>query len=116
MSWLPDPDSCAVDAFTVKWSNHFFYAFPPFCLVLRTLNKIIQDKAQGIVIVPKWESQPWYPLFQKLLIKEPIIIDAKSKPLNFPFRSQVNQFTLVAGILSGNRLEEQGTLKRQSPC
>lgn len=35
-------------------SQRILYAFPPFRLTPRVLDKIIQDKAEGIVIVPKW--------------------------------------------------------------
>jgi hypothetical protein len=44
----------------------YFYAFPPFCVILRTLKKIIHDKAQGTLVVPYWPSQPWFPLLEKL--------------------------------------------------
>ena len=32
-AWKPDPAAVAVDAFSVDWTNKYFYAFPPFCLV-----------------------------------------------------------------------------------
>ena len=40
ISWHPDPDAEAVDAFTVDWGKLKFYAFPPFCLIARCLQKI----------------------------------------------------------------------------
>ncbi|XP_011883838.1 PREDICTED: uncharacterized protein LOC105570987 [Vollenhovia emeryi] len=46
-SWFPDPLSVAVDAFTVDWSRVYFYAFPPFAIITKTLRKIIKDKAEG---------------------------------------------------------------------
>ncbi|KAJ8914276.1 hypothetical protein NQ315_011010 [Exocentrus adspersus] len=39
ISWHPDPESCAVDAFTLNWSNIYFYAFPPFPLLPRLFKK-----------------------------------------------------------------------------
>jgi hypothetical protein len=36
-SWLRDPRATGVDAFTADWGSWYFYAFPPFCLILRTL-------------------------------------------------------------------------------
>ncbi|XP_053593379.1 uncharacterized protein LOC103579263 [Microplitis demolitor] len=48
-SRYPDPDAESVDAFTVSWGKEYFYAFPPFVLVLPTLRKIINDEAVGIV-------------------------------------------------------------------
>lgn len=74
VSWLRDPEAWAVDAFTLDWSKFYFYAFPPFSLILRALQKIISDKAEGILVVPNWTSQPWYPIFQSLLTEPPLII------------------------------------------
>lgn len=44
ISWLRDPGAEAVDAFTIHWGNLFFYAFPLFSQILRTLQKIISDR------------------------------------------------------------------------
>ena len=60
VSWSPDPGAVAIDAFTVNWSSKFFYAFPPFRCVGRVIQKILQEGAQGILIVPWWPTQPWW--------------------------------------------------------
>lgn len=51
ISWHKDPDAFAVDSFTVPWTKIFFYAFPPFSVVLKALRKIISEKAKGIMVV-----------------------------------------------------------------
>lgn len=71
ISWLPDPNASAVDAFTLDWHDLDFYAFPPFCLIPKCLQKIRQDNAQGIMVVPCWPTQPWFPLLNDMLIGEP---------------------------------------------
>lgn len=63
VSWTKDPGSFAVDAFTISWGEFFFYAFPPFILITKVLQKIKAEKAEGIVVVPQWPAQPWFPLF-----------------------------------------------------
>ena len=68
ISWLPDPHAYAVDAFIVSWQDLTFYAFPPFSLLPRVLAKIIQDKAIGLLINPKWTIQSWFPLVLTLLL------------------------------------------------
>ena len=103
ISWHRDPDSIAVDAFTISWKDIYFYAFPPFSMILKCLQKIRIENASGIMIVPDWPSQPWYPLFRELLTSETLIFDAKTHILNsFCSQSQIfwNKNTLVAGILS----------------
>lgn len=57
VSWHRDPDSFAIDAFTISWSNFYFYAFPPFCLILQVLQKIKTDKAERVVVAPFWPFQ-----------------------------------------------------------
>ena len=74
-SWHRDPDAFAIDAFTISWSNWFFYAFPPFALILKTLRKIITDEAKGLVVVPNWPTQPWYPIFTSLCTEKPLLFD-----------------------------------------
>lgn len=51
-SWGPDPNSQGIDAFTANWKQYFFYAFPPFSVIPKTLQKIIKEKSKGIVVVP----------------------------------------------------------------
>nr|CAH7765682.1 unnamed protein product [Callosobruchus chinensis] len=104
ISWHPDPDAFKVDAFTVNWKKFKFYAFPPFSMILKTLQKIIGDKAEGIVVVPYWPTQPWYPIFTSLLKLPPLYLQAKKDLLLSFNKSQPHplwpQLILVAGLLS----------------
>ncbi|KAJ3641431.1 hypothetical protein Zmor_027938 [Zophobas morio] len=94
VSLLRDPESEHVDAFTIPWTGFFFYAFPPFCLILRCLNKIVRDQAEGIMVVPFWPTQPWYPLFLKLLTQDPLTF-APTYPGSRTFISQAFSFRNV---------------------
>lgn len=104
VSWFPDPDSVSVDAFTLKWSKLFFYAFPPFQIISKVLEKIKQDRATGILVVPLWTAQPWFPLFNELLVEDTLIFLPRKDLLISPFRNEhplANTISLVAGKLSG---------------
>lgn len=105
VSWVQDPGSLGTDAFTFSWTKEFFYAFPPFSLILRVLQKIQSEKATGILVVPHWPTQPWFPIFKKLLIEKPLyiyphLIISFSRDIH-PLHSAL---TLVAGKLSGRHL------------
>lgn len=108
VSWFKDPGSVAVDAFTLDWGEFFFYAFPPFSLILRALQKIINDKATGILVVPLWKSQPWFPLFTKLAVSEFVTFMPYNKLLFSPYSNEdhplAKNLTLVAARLSGRHL------------
>ena len=43
VSWKPDPGAAFIDAFSITWDKQFFYAFPPFSLIARCLQKIQID-------------------------------------------------------------------------
>ena len=60
VAWKPDPHAFAIDAFTLKWSKFFFYAFPPFSCVGKVIQKVLEEGAKGILIVPWWPGQPWW--------------------------------------------------------
>ena len=61
VSWRPDPEVLATDAFTVHWVDLKAYANPPWSLVGRVLAQVSQQKADLILVSPVWKSQPWYP-------------------------------------------------------
>lgn len=107
ISWLLDPEAENIDAFTVHWGDLNFYAFPPFSLILRSLQKIVIDQASGILVVPFWESQPWYPLFLKLIDSNLIFLGPSDNMLVCPFSKRKhplsNELILVAARLSGRR-------------
>lgn len=104
-SWERDPDALTIDSFTISWANTNFYAFPPFALLNRVIQKIIKDKATGVLVVPLWTAQPWYPLFQKLIVGPTILFKPNNKLLLSPFRDRhhplARKLTLVAAKLSG---------------
>lgn len=103
VSWFPDPLAYAVDAFSLDWNNLRFYAFPPFILILRVLRKIITDKAEGVVVVPWWPAQPWFPLFNRMIVGSPIIFKPNINMLSSPFRDSHpawNKISLAAARLS----------------
>ena len=68
IAWHPDPYAFAVDAFSEKWANMNFYCFPPCSLIGKVLPKIIHDQANGILIVPVWTTQAWFPAALRMVI------------------------------------------------
>lgn len=109
-SWKQDPDAMAVDAFTLDWSKYYFYAFPPFTLILRCLRKIIDDKASGILVFPYWPSQPWFPMLNSLIISEISFFGPSKYLLISPSRDHHplhKQLTLGAAKLCGRRLSSE---------
>lgn len=107
-SRFPVSGGLEIDAFTVRWSYLNFYAFPPFAIILKVLTKIKHDKAAGIVVVPHWPCQPWFPVFTELLIDQPLVFNPRDDLLLSSCRSKVHpqarHISLVAGKLSARHL------------
>ncbi|KPJ15537.1 hypothetical protein RR48_09466 [Papilio machaon] len=104
VSWNRDPDAYAYDAFTIKWAGFFFYAFPPVAIILKALRKIISEKAEGIMVVPDWPTQPWYPVFMNLVVSKIIRLNPNHIIIsNSSNRNIKSSVTLVAGVLSARR-------------
>lgn len=110
-SWICHPDAEAFDAFMISWKSRPFYAFPPFSMILRTLQKIISDEASSIVVVPWWTSQPWFPIFQSRLIGKPLIFSPSLILLLSPCRSRqhplARSLTLATGWLSEKAIDKR---------
>jgi len=67
VSYRPDPEALYINAFTIDWGPLDFYCFPPFSCIGQCVQKIIFDNAKGIIIVPNWPNQPWFPCLKRIL-------------------------------------------------
>ena len=107
VSWRPDPDALFIDAFSFSWHNYFFYAFPPFSLIGRVLQKIRQEKAQGILIFPLWTTQAWYSKVLSMIIAMPRLLPLEENLLSLPTVVKQgphplwHKLQLVACLISG---------------
>ena len=66
VSWHPEPESWAIDAFTFSWCSRYFYIFPPFSFIGKVLAKISREKTRAIIILPDWSSQHRYPRIKRM--------------------------------------------------
>ena len=90
VSWQPDPYSFAVDAFSISWSEYTnVYAFPPFSLVGPVLTKLRQDKVTGIIVIPYWTTQYWFPMMLEMLTEHPLLLPNQKDTIQLPFRKDV---------------------------
>ena len=67
VSWRPDPEVEAKDAFSQGCSQ--IRAFPPFSVVGHCLSQVQEQDTQHLCLVaPVWETQPWYPILLHLSV------------------------------------------------
>ena len=107
-SWRPDPHAAIVDAFSVSWRNEYFYAFPPFSLIPKCLDKIQVEQAEGVLVVPAWATQTWYTQILQMLAQQPKLMvwtqemELLTHPSGRKTHSMQGKLKLMACPLSGD--------------
>ena len=109
-SWYPETSSWVVNAFSISWWDIKFYAFPPFSLIGRSLVKVRREEPTGIMIVPFWSTQAWFPLMLRLLVAHPRFIPPHKELLQLQGQKNLvhplyNQLALLSIHISGRRLD-----------
>ena len=124
MSWKADPDAIAVNALAQNWSesDSQVYAFPPFCLIGKVLQKLKTQTSEMILICPFWPTQPFFSNLLEMAIKPPLRLPLKRNLLSnpqgepHPLMSQgKNHLQLSAWLLSGNVTKQKSFRKSLSP-
>ncbi len=64
-SRFASPGCEAVDAFSQRWSAEDNWLVPPPALIPAALEHLLRDKAQAILLCPRWPSAPFWPFLFK---------------------------------------------------
>ena len=111
VSWNKDPYAFYVDAFSRSWQDTNNYIFPPFSVIAKCLQKLRQDGAQAIIIIPLWTTQPWFTNFLSLLTDNPILLPKTDRLLTLEHNQRKHplrkKLQMLAGKVSGNYSENR---------
>jgi hypothetical protein len=83
-SWGPQPGAVGVNAISPNWKKLSGYAFPPFTLIFKCLEKISREKANIVLVCPVWPTQPWFPVLLELVCDVPLLLKPTSTLLVSP--------------------------------
>ena len=61
-----DEGGIAADGFCTSWSGETVFLNPPWRDLARVLRKIFEDRTCGVLVIPRWPSQHWWPLLLRL--------------------------------------------------
>lgn len=107
ISWKPDPESFAIDAFSVSWGKMKCYCFPPFSVLPAVLQKMTVEKVTGLVVLPNWPIQHYYSTTMKMLIAQPLYVHKRKTLLQIPNSKQIHKIwdklDLLICLLSGEQ-------------
>ena len=111
----PDVQAWRIDALSFPWTDLRLYAFPPFSLLPRILDKIAQDEADLLLVAPFWPQRPWFPRLLRLLVGLPRILpvqkDLMVQPMSLIPHPKVESLHLSLWPLSGSRVRKQAFLE-----
>ena len=90
VSFGPDVNAFAINAFSLTWNNFYAYLFPPFSVLSAVLQKICQEKATAVIVAPLFSTQPWFPLLLQLVCDQPYILPKVEIFLTNPQSNQMH--------------------------
>jgi len=119
VSRLPDPRATAIDAFSFEWSSNEYYAFPPFSIISRILQKVQHNETELLLLIaPLWPAQIWWPILIQMIVQPCLLLPDPQKILSLEHcpqkRHPLKKMRLVCFPISGKRSkikEFQNTLK-----
>ena len=110
VSWRPDPNAIAIDAFKQDWSAFdLLYVFPPFSVIQKVLEKLRREAAAAVLVVPMWSTQAWWPTAVAMATAEPVILprDCLWMPQDANMQHPMKKLQMAAMRVSGRRSESE---------
>ena len=112
-----DAQAWRIDAMSFPWSGLRLFAFPPFSMLPRVLEKVALDGADLALVAPYWPKRPWFPKLLSLLSGLPRALpcqaDLLTQPLSHLVHPQIETLHLSLWPLSGNKVYRQAFLNEQ---
>lgn len=120
VSWFPAPGACHCDAFSVFWGDYMPYMFPPFNLMGKVINKIVDDKVDlALCVFPYWNSQAWFPVLMDNICDFPVRLPRHKDLLVMPhsgeFHPLARSMRIIAVTVSGRRCRIKDFRKKLHP-
>ena len=88
-SYRPDSFAKITNAFTISCKDKNFYCFSLSACIGKILQNVSADKATGLLVVPNWPTQIWFPLLMDMLISETFIFPPSISQLELPSNMKV---------------------------
>ncbi|KAA6370903.1 MAG: hypothetical protein EZS28_033571 [Streblomastix strix] len=63
-----DKKAVTRDAFSISCAREQPIILPPIPLIGRCMKRVLQERIQALIIIPKWQGQYWWPLLQQMTV------------------------------------------------
>ena len=69
------PHDSLIQMLDINWQQfELLYAFPPFSVVSKCLQKLDTSNTTGVFVLPLWPTQPWFTRALQMLIAQPLLL------------------------------------------
>lgn len=117
VSPVPDPRAKTVDALTMDWSGHDLYAFPPFPLIAKVVQRLELFNCMMTLIAPLRWNRSWISTvlqrMTQLPRRLPLRPDLLSQPSSGLQHQNLQELDLHMFRLSGGPLRTEASLIKQ---
>ena len=110
-----DPNAIGMDALLQDLDKEFFYAFPPINLITKFLKKVELEKLSGIIVLPCWSTQTFFPCLLNLLVDIPVLLKWNNDLLSHPLRGSHplgKRLHLMACLISGQEWKKRAWINQ----
>jgi hypothetical protein len=66
-SRFKETEAEAVDCMNQDWRGTLSFVHPPFAMILRILDLVVEQGVQAVLIAPNWKGASWMPLLRRLI-------------------------------------------------
>ena len=77
VSYLPDYNAQFVDVFSLTWIHINDFAFPPFIIIGKVVQKLIAEETELTLIATLWTTQHWFPKMLHHIVQDSFIIPSQ---------------------------------------
>lgn len=99
-------NTTAISCISCKWTGTYMYAFPPFSVIGRLVQKVRFDIAEMVLVAPVLVTQNWYTAVLEMLVDDLLIVKVREDTLTLPGLNQihplVNRLLLMVCHISGD--------------
>ncbi|KAK3886178.1 hypothetical protein Pcinc_009638 [Petrolisthes cinctipes] len=87
-----DPMAIATDAFLYNWDHQDLYAFPPFPLIRKVINKLRAASCTNLILItPFWTQKEWFPDLVQASVDSPRLLPHRRDLLRQPHVRRFHQ-------------------------
>jgi ribonuclease HI len=96
--YLPSPVAVnhITEALRISWTGRKLLIHPPPCLIMKTIQKVFNERPRGLLVLPAWTGQAWQEMLEKVQ-KERLVLGSFEEVMELTPRFRSGGWRLPPG-------------------